>query len=127
MLKLGIIREGKTPPDKRVALTPEQCRFIMDNYQDVEIAVQKSEIRKFKDEQYQALGVPVVDSVQDCDVLIGVKEVPINQLIPNKKYLFFSHTFKEQPYNRNLLIAILENLTNYGRFIKKCVFYAKKG
>ena len=41
MLKLGIIREGKTPPDKRVALTPEQCKFIMDNYQDVEIAVQK--------------------------------------------------------------------------------------
>lgn len=108
MLKLGIIREGKTPPDKRVALSPEQCRFIMDNYQDVEIAVQKSEIRKFKDEQYQALGVPVVDSVQDCDVLIGVKEVPINELISGKKYLFFSHTFKEQPYNRDLLRAILE-------------------
>ena len=102
MLKLGIIREGKTPPDKRVALSPEQCRFIMDNYQDVEIAVQKSEIRKFKDEQYQALGVPVVDSVQDCDVLIGVKEVPLNELISGKKYLFFSHTFKEQPYNRSI-------------------------
>ena len=108
MIKLGIIREGKTPPDKRVALSPEQCEYILNNYPDVEVFVQKSEIRKFKDEQYAKLGVAVVASVEDCDVLIGVKEVPINELIPNKKYIFFSHTFKEQPYNKDLLRAILE-------------------
>jgi saccharopine dehydrogenase (NAD+, L-lysine forming) len=107
MIKLGIIREGKTPPDKRVALSPEQCEYILNNYPDVEVFVQKSEIRKFKDEQYAKLGIAVVDSVEDCDVLIGVKEVPINELIANKKYIFFSHTFKEQPYNRDLLKAIL--------------------
>ena len=107
MIKLGIIREGKTPPDKRVALSPQQCEYILNNYPDVEVFVQKSEIRKFKDEQYAQLGVAVVDSVEDCDVLIGVKEVPIDELIPNKKYIFFSHTFKEQPYNRALLKAIL--------------------
>ena len=107
MIKLGIIREGKTPPDKRVALSPEQCEYILNNYPDVEVFVQKSEIRKFKDEQYAKLGVAVVDTVEDCDVLIGVKEVPINELIPNKKYIFFSHTFKEQPYNRDLLKVIL--------------------
>ena len=107
MIKLGIIREGKTPPDKRVALSPEQCEYILNNYPDVEVFVQKSEIRKFKDQQYAQLGVAVVDSVEDCDVLIGVKEVPIDELIPNKKYIFFSHTFKEQPYNRALLKAIL--------------------
>ena len=107
MIKLGIIREGKTPPDKRVALSPEQCEYILNNYPDVEVFVQKSEIRKFKDDQYAKLGVAVVDSVEDCDVLIGVKEVPIDELIPNKKYIFFSHTFKEQPYNRGLLKAIL--------------------
>ena len=107
MIKLGIIREGKTPPDKRVALSPEQCEYILNNYPDVEVFVQKSEIRKFKDEQYAKLGIAVVDTVEDCDVLIGVKEVPINELIANKKYIFFSHTFKEQPYNRDLLKAIL--------------------
>ena len=107
MIKLGIIREGKTPPDKRVALSPHQCEYILNNYPDVEVFVQKSEIRKFNDEQYAKLGVAVVDSVEDCDVLIGVKEVPIDELIPNKKYIFFSHTFKEQPYNRALLKAIL--------------------
>ena len=107
-MKLGVIREGKNPPDKRVVLTPQQCQYIATNYPTIELKVQKSEIRKFKDEEYSALGIPVVDSVEDCDVLLGVKEVPINELIPNKKYLFFSHTFKEQPYNRNLLNAILE-------------------
>jgi len=108
MLKVGIIREGKIPQDKRVVLSPEQCKMINENYSSVEIVVQKSEIRKFTDDQYQTLGVPVVASVDDCDVLIGVKEVPINELIPGKKYFFFSHTFKEQPYNRALLKAIIE-------------------
>jgi saccharopine dehydrogenase (NAD+, L-lysine forming) len=108
MVKIGIIKEGKNPPDKRVALTPSQCEYILNNYSDVEIYVQASNIRKFKDEEYQKLGVAVVESVEDCDILIGVKEVPIEQLIPNKKYLFFSHTFKEQPYNRQLLKAVID-------------------
>jgi len=108
MVKIGIIKEGKNPPDKRVALSPSQCEYILNNYPDVEVFVQASNIRKFKDEEYQKLGVAVVDSVEDCDILIGVKEVPIEQLIPNKKYLFFSHTFKEQPYNRELLKAVLD-------------------
>lgn len=108
MTKFGIIREGKTPPDKRVALSPEQCEYIMSNYSDVEIYVEKSEIRKFKDEDYAKIGIAVVDNVSDCDILIGVKEVPIDELIPNKKYLFFSHTFKEQPYNRELLQACID-------------------
>ncbi len=108
MLKIGIIKEGKTPPDKRVPLSPEQCEYIMNNYDDVEIYIQKSDIRKFPDREYERRGIAVVDDVSDCDVLMGVKEVPIDQLIPNKKYLFFSHTFKEQPYNRELLQAIID-------------------
>lgn len=108
MIKLGIIKEGKNPPDKRVALSPEQCEQILNDYKNVEIFVQKSNIRKFSDRDYERLGIAVVNDVSDCDVLIGVKEVPINELIPNKKYLFFSHTFKEQPYNRALLQAVID-------------------
>lgn len=108
MVKIGIIREGKTPPDKRVPLSPEQCEFILNNYPEVELFVQKSEIRKFKDKDYEERGIAVVDNVDHCDILLGVKEVPIDELIPNKKYLFFSHTFKEQPYNRKLLQAIID-------------------
>jgi alanine dehydrogenase len=107
-MKIGIIREGKTPPDKRVPLSPEQCRRILDTHKDVEIVVQESAIRKFSDDDYRNLNIPVVADVSDCDILMGVKEVPLDMLVPNKKYLFFSHTLKKQPYNRKLLKAILE-------------------
>lgn len=107
-MKIGIIKEGKTPPDKRVALTPDLCKLIVDKYPEVQVKVQKSDIRAFTDQEYIDAGLPVVDDVSDCDVLIGVKEVPISQLIPNKTYFFFSHTFKKQPYNRELLNAIID-------------------
>lgn len=107
-MKIGIIREGKTPPDKRVPLSPLQCEQILNDYPQVELFVQKSEIRKFKDSEYERAGIAVVDSVEHCDVLLGVKEVPKNELIPNKKYFFFSHTFKKQPYNRDLLQAVID-------------------
>jgi alanine dehydrogenase len=108
MIKIGIIKEGKTPPDKRVPLSPEQCERILNNYDNVEIYVQKSNIRKFSDRDYERVGIAVVDDVSHCDILMGVKEVPINELIADKKYLFFSHTFKEQPYNRELLQALID-------------------
>lgn len=111
-MKIGVILEGKTPPDERVPLSPEQCKEISDNYPNINLVVQKSNIRRFKDEEYANYGLKLVDSVDDCDVLVGVKEVPINQLIANKKYFYFSHTTKKQPYNRSLLKAMLDkNIT----------------
>ncbi|NEN23362.1 alanine dehydrogenase [Cryomorpha ignava] len=108
MTKLGIIREGKTPPDKRVPLTPKQCRELLDTYSNLEIYVQPSPIRAFPDSEYEKEGIQLREDLSNCDILMGVKEVPLHMLIPSKKYMFFSHTFKEQPYNRNLLKAILE-------------------
>ena len=111
-MKIGIIKEGKTPPDERVPLSPAQCKEITDNYPNINLVVQKSNIRRFKDVEYASSGVTLVDSVDDCDVLIGVKEVPVDQLIANKKYFYFSHTTKKQPYNRDLLKAMLDkNIT----------------
>ncbi len=107
-MKLGIIREGKVPPDHRVPLTPKQCKNLMAIYSDLEIIVQPSPIRAYADEEYKALGIEVNEDLTDCDVIIGVKEVNIEDLIPNKKFMFFSHTFKKQPYNRDLLNAILD-------------------
>lgn len=107
MLKVGIIREGKVPPDARVPLSPEQCAEAQLRL-PVHIVVQKSPIRCYKDEEYAARGIDLQDDVSDCDVLMGVKEVPIDKLIPHKTYLFFSHTIKKQPYNRPLLLAVLE-------------------
>ena len=107
-IKLAVIREGKVPPDKRVPLTPQQCIEVLEKFDNVEIKVQTSNVRAFPDSAYSDLGLPVVEDITDCDIMIGVKEVNIEDLIPNKKYLFFSHTFKEQPYNRKLLQAILD-------------------
>jgi saccharopine dehydrogenase (NAD+, L-lysine forming) len=107
-LKLGIVRETKTPPDKRVPLTPQQCVEVMQKFPGVQVIVEKSDVRAFNDDEYAKLGIQLVDRASDCDILMGVKEVKTDYLIPNKKYFFFSHTFKKQPYNRGLLRTILE-------------------
>jgi saccharopine dehydrogenase (NAD+, L-lysine-forming) len=108
MLKVGIIREGKVPHDKRVPFTPEQCTMISKEFPNVELIIQPSEWRSFKDEEYVKAGVMLKEDVSDCDILIGIKEVPKQELIPGKKYLFFSHTIKKQPHNRELLRTILQ-------------------
>lgn len=107
-MKFGIIKERKNPPDRRVVFTPEELVRLKKEHPEAEIKVESSDIRIFTDEQYSNLGIEVVDDVSDCDVLFGVKEVPISELIPNKKYFFFSHTIKKQPHNRTLLKAILD-------------------
>ena len=107
-MKFGLIREGKLPPDERVALTPAQCQEFMERWPDEELVVQESEVRRISAEEYTDAGVSVVSDVSDCDVLIGVKEVNAEDLIAGKTYLFFSHTYKKQPYNAKLLAAILE-------------------
>ena len=85
-IKLGVIREGKVPPDFRVPLTPKQCKSIETLYPNVKVQVQKSPIRTFKDEEYSAQGIELVDSLNECDVIFGVKEVQIADLIPNKTF-----------------------------------------
>ncbi|QBA64790.1 NAD(P)-dependent oxidoreductase [Muriicola soli] len=107
MTHFGIIRERKNPPDMRVVLSPQACQKVLNSFPEAKITVEPSTVRVFKDEEYTAAGITVADSMENCDVLIGVKEVPIEALIPNKKYFFFSHTIKKQPYNRELLQAIL--------------------
>lgn len=108
IVKLGIIREGKVPPDKRVPLTPKQCKSLMEEYPNLEIIVQPSPIRAYADQEYIDAGIPMSEDLSQCDVIIGVKEVNIEDLIPGKKFMFFSHTIKKQPYNRELLQAIVD-------------------
>jgi alanine dehydrogenase len=107
-MKFGIIKERKTPPDRRVVFTPQELVKLKENFNEAQIKVEPSDIRVFPDHAYTDLGIEVHEDLSDCDVLIGVKEVPVEALIPNKKYFFFSHTIKKQPYNRKLLQAILE-------------------
>ncbi len=107
MTKIGIIKEGKIPIDRRTPVTPFQANQLKEAHK-IEVKVQSSDIRCFLDDEYRREGLPVVESVADCDIILGVKEVPIENLIPGKTHFFFSHTIKKQTYNRDLLRSVLD-------------------
>lgn len=109
MIKFALIKERKTPPDRRVVFSPEKLKEIRQKFPDAHFKIESSDIRVFSDEAYREAGFEVADDVSDCEVMLGVKEVPLPALIPNKKYFFFSHTIKKQSYNRDLLREILKN------------------
>ena len=108
MKTIGIIREGKKPSDLRTPLTPRQCVELMNIIPELKILVQTSPFRCFNDDEYKNVGIEVVEDMSSCDILFGVKEVPVNELIAGKTYLFFSHTIKKQIHNRVLLRTVLE-------------------
>jgi saccharopine dehydrogenase (NAD+, L-lysine-forming) len=111
MKTIGIIREGKTPPDLRTPLTPKHCVELMEKFH-TRVVVESSAHRCFSDDEYRAAGIEVVNDISVADILLGVKEVPVDQLIPDKTYMFFSHTIKKQAYNKKLLRAVLDkNIT----------------
>ncbi len=112
MIKIGLIREGKIPADNRVALTPAQCKWLNRNRSDLKLFVQPSSHRCFSDREYSLAGVEISEDLHDCDILLGIKEVPVADLIANKTYMFFSHTKKKQAHNKGLMKALLEkNIT----------------
>lgn len=108
MIKFALIKERKTPPDRRVVFSPQTLKEAAKKFPDAHFEVESSDIRVFSDREYEEAGFEVSEDVSHCDVMLGVKEVPIPYLIPNKKYFFFSHTIKKQPYNRDLLREILK-------------------
>ena len=113
-ITFAIIKERKSPPDRRVIFSPEKLKQAAIQFPDARFIVESSEVRVFTDKAYRDAGFKVLDDVSQADVMLGVKEVPIDALIPNKKYFYFSHTIKKQPYNRDLLIAMLaKNIEMY--------------
>ncbi|HLV13700.1 MAG TPA: NAD(P)-dependent oxidoreductase [Xanthomarina sp.] len=121
-IKFALIKERKSPPDRRVVFSPKKLAEVRSRFPEATFKVESSDIRVFPDSEYKALGFEVTDDVSDCDVFLGVKEVPIENLVPNKKYFYFSHTIKKQPYNRKLLQAMLEkniDLYDHETIVKK--------
>lgn len=108
MLYIGIIREGKQPYDKRVALSPQQCLEVKERFPEVDFIIEPSEHRCIADKDYSDAGLTISSDLSSCSILLGIKEVPIDELLSDKTYLFFSHTIKKQPYNRKLLRTVLE-------------------
>jgi alanine dehydrogenase len=108
MITIGLLREGKIPADNRVALTPAQCKWIQKNAPEIRVLVQSSPDRCYSDKEYHSAGVEVRDELGDCDILFGIKEVPVKDLLPGKTYLFFSHTKKQQAYNQRMFRTIVD-------------------
>ncbi len=104
--KLGIIREGKQPADRRTPLTPKQCKEVM--MMGIDITVQRSPVRAYTDAEYTAQGLRMTEDMTDRDLIMGVKEVPLEMLMADKSYMIFSHTIKKQPHNRKLLRTVLD-------------------
>lgn len=109
MLKIGLLREEQIPGDNRVVFTPSQCKWIQNIFAGIKIIVQHSDHRCYSDREYIMEGIEVSENIFDCDILMGIKEVPIEMLIPGKTYFIFSHTKKLQPKNKKLLRAIIKN------------------
>ena len=109
MLTIGLIREEKIPADNRVALTPAQCKWLHKNFAAIRVVAQHSNTRCFTDKEYEMAGVQVKEDITNCDVMMGIKEMPVEKLIAGKTYLFFSHTKKAQEHNQKLFKAIIKN------------------
>jgi alanine dehydrogenase len=107
-IKMGVLRETKFPPDRRTALAPDQAVMFQKQFPGVELRIESSFIRAYSDDEYRRAGLQVVDSVDDCQVLVGVKEVEVEALLEGKTYLFFSHTAKKQEFNKELLRAMVQ-------------------
>lgn len=107
-IKIGVLREEKSPIDLRVPLTPLICMELLAKFSNLQIYIQPSKIRCYSDEEYESFGLTLREDLSDCDILMGVKEVPYDKLIKGKKYFFFSHTIKKQPHNVKLMKALIE-------------------
>jgi len=125
MIKIGITKEYKIPNDFRTPFTPMQANEI-NKLENFSIVCQSSNIRCFEDKEYEKESIEIVENLDDCNIIFGIKEVPKEKLIATKTYFMFSHTIKKQLYNRPLLKEIInkkirlidyECLTNNGKRI----------
>jgi alanine dehydrogenase len=107
-MKIGILRETKNPVDNRVALIPSQISRLRKEFPNTEFKVQPSALRAYNDDEYLAEDIQIEESLEDCDLILGIKEAAIETLLPNKHYLFFGHIAKKQEYNIPLFKSFIE-------------------
>ena len=106
MKTLGIVKETKNKWERRVPLNPSAVKELI--RKGFEVIIQPSNNRIYKNEEYRSVGAKLSENLSRCDFIIGVKEIPMDVLIPEKPHLFFSHTIKGQDYNMPLLQKILD-------------------
>ena len=103
---IAIRREDQSVWERRAPLAPSNVRRLVRS--GVKVIVQPSNRRAYPVKLYLAAGAILQEDISSASVIFGVKQVPVDQLIPNKTYCFFSHTIKAQESNMPLLDAILK-------------------
>ncbi|MFA6924378.1 MAG: bifunctional lysine ketoglutarate reductase /saccharopine dehydrogenase family protein [Bacteroidales bacterium] len=131
MKYIGIRNEDKYAAETRSPLTPACVKKII-NESGLKFIVQSSEKRIFSDKEFIDAGAFVKTDLKECDVIIGIKEVPLDSLYKDKTYMFFSHIIKGQPHNMPMLKKMMElkcNLIDYEKITdeqgKRLIFFGK--
>lgn len=130
-INIGIRHEDKYLMEKRAPITPYHAARLIKE-QQLEIFVEKSDKRIFKENEYIEAGAQMVDHLKNCKVIFGVKEIPESYFEEGKTYIFFSHVIKGQEYNMPMLKRMKElkcNLIDYERIIddqnKRLIFFGR--
>lgn len=105
--RIGIRREDKNIWERRAPLIPEQVGQLIGKH-GLSFVVQHSDIRVFSDMEYLEVGAEVREDISDCQVVLGVKEMPAAFFRPNRTYVFFAHVIKGQPQNMPMLKRLLD-------------------
>ena len=131
MRRIGIRREDKDPWEARVPLIPEDVAFLTRS-SAAEIVVQPSPQRVFAEDEYVRAGARVYEDLSACDIVLAVKEIPLELFTPGATYAFFSHTIKGQPYNMDMLRRLMElgcQLIDYERVTdergRRLIFFSR--
>lgn len=131
MKKIGIREEDKYVAERRVSITPDHAKRLLEKHQ-IEVHFKPSKKRIYRDEEFLAAGCKPDESLTDPDIIFGVKEIPINSFEKNKTYIFFSHVIKGQPYNMPMLKKMMEmecNLIDYERVVdennRRLIFFGR--
>lgn len=116
---IGIRREDQSPWERRAPFAPEHVRTLVKKH-NIKVLIQPSNRRAFPIISYVQAGAIAQEDLSEASVIIGVKQVPADLLLPNKVYVMFSHTHKAQPGNMAMLDACLEKnvmLVDYERIV----------
>jgi len=117
--RIGLRREDMYAWERRTPLVPEDLRRLAEE-EGLEIVVQSSDKRAFGDQEYREAGLPVSDTLAECPVIVGLKEVPAHVFEDEKVYVYFSHTIKGQSANMPLLRTALQRrctILDYERIV----------
>lgn len=130
-ISIGIRHEDRYKMECRVPLTPKHVAKLI-NQQHIDVIVETSKRRVFKDEEFISVGAKIHKDLKKCDVIFGVKEMPIHYFEPKKTYVFFSHVIKGQKSNMPMLKRMMElkcNLIDYEKIVdeqnKRLIFFGR--